>query len=89
MRSLWLLPLLILAACGAQPQVVVSAPPEVVRTPLRDLLPDNELKCLREPNGANVTTVRQSAKYVIDLKKAGADCRQKLSSVRDIIQTER
>ncbi len=88
MKYLWLVCFIPLVGCGEQPQVIVTAPPEVKRTFLRDVIPGNELNCQKEPDGSKVSTVRQSAKYVVDLRKAGSDCRQKLSSVRDIIQQE-
>lgn len=84
-----LLALLLCAGCAhTEPQVVVAAPPQVERTPLKKLIPDAALRCSQEPSGTQVTTVRQVARYVVDLKKAGADCRQKLGGVRDIIRQE-
>jgi len=87
-KYLWAAVFLLLAGCAAAPPVVVTAPPEIHRTFMRDIIPVSELKCLKEPNGDAVSTVRQSAKYIVEVKKAGQDCRQKLEGVREIIQQE-
>lgn len=87
MKLILILPLLALAACASEPKPVevVLAPPVPKAQKLRDIIPAAQLVCQSEPDGTRVATVRQSAKYIIDLKKSGANCRQKLSVVREII----
>lgn len=87
-----ILSLLALALSGCAPEpapVVVSAPAPVVTQKLGAIIPEKTLLCLAEPNGNTAKTIRQSAKYIIDLKAAGQDCRQKLGIVRDLIQNEK
>ena len=88
MRQLWVLALLMLGACDPSQPIVVTSPPRIEKTLLNKIIPTGVLSCLREPDGSAVTSIRQSATYVIDLKKAGRDCRQKLQIVRNIIQRE-
>jgi hypothetical protein len=79
-----------LSGCAGDegPQIVMTAPPQVKLQKLKDIVPPSTLACLQEPNGASVHTIRQSAVYIIDLKKAGADCRRKLATARDLILGE-
>ena len=88
MKYLCMVVLIVLAGCGQKPEVIVQAPPEIHRTMLKDIIPDDELKCQTEPDGAAVSTVRQSADYIVKVKKAGQNCRKKLSNVREIIRSE-
>ncbi|MDR3427806.1 hypothetical protein [Silvimonas sp.] len=86
---LTLIALGMLSGCAtAPPQVVMTAPAVVQRPYLRDIVPASSLSCLREPSHDKVLTVRQAAVFIVNLKKAGADCRQKLGIVRDMIQRE-
>ena len=85
----WALALpLLLFGCNENQRVIVTAPPNIPEQRLKEIIPDSVMHCLREPDGRAVTTIRQSAKYIIDLRKAGADCRQKLAAVRDMILSE-
>lgn len=77
--------LLFLTACDDTKPVVIQAPPRIEEAKLRDLIPSDLLKCLKNPDGSAVTTIRQSAKYIVDLKRAGDDCRNRLAAVRQII----
>jgi hypothetical protein len=87
MRALALLAVMALSGCASSP-AILTAPPQVARPLLRDSVPQSLLACLDEPNGAKVATNRQGATYVLDLKRAGRDCRQKLHSVGALIQNE-
>ena len=90
MNRLLLIPLLALTACASSPRTVdvTIAPPIPVERKLRDIIPASQLRCLGKPDGSKVTSARQSAKYIVDLDKAGADCRQKLSVVRDLVTNQ-
>jgi hypothetical protein len=87
MRALALLAVMALSGCASSP-AILTAPPQVARPLLRDSVPQSLLACLDEPSGAKVATNRQAANYVIDLKRAGRDCRQKLHSVGTLIEGE-
>jgi starvation-inducible outer membrane lipoprotein len=87
MRAFLLLAALALSGCASSP-AVLTAPPQVARPLLRDTIPQSLLACLDEPNGGKVATNRQAATYVLDLKRAGRDCRQKLHSVGALIEGE-
>jgi len=78
-----------LSGCQSAGPITVQAPAHIDRAYLRDIVPPSAMKCLREPDGSSVKSIRQSAKYIIDLKKAGADCRQKLEVVKGVIETEK
>jgi hypothetical protein len=91
MKPTWTLPLLLLTGCASAPEpakIVITAPPVVEKKLLRDVVPTSLLACQIEPDGFSTKTIRQSAEYILDVKKAGRDCRQKLGSVRKIIQSE-
>ena len=88
MRYFALLLLFLVAGCDDTP-VVVQAPPNIPEVKLRELIPSDLLKCLKNPDGSEVTSIRQAAKYVIDLRRAGDDCRRKLAAVREIILRQR
>ena len=79
--------LLVLSGCASQPSVTPL--PDVPRPQtLGQLAPATMLKCKPEPDGAAVATIRQTARYVVDLRGAGADCRRKLDSVRALVIDE-
>jgi hypothetical protein len=86
-RTLSILALLALAGCQSTP--VIVAPPAPQRTYLRDVTPQELMRCQAEPSAAGVHTNRQVARYVLALKAAGGDCRQKLGAVGDLIRSER
>ncbi|MDI9847392.1 hypothetical protein QM467_04865 [Rhodoblastus sp. 17X3] len=87
MRAFLLLVALALTGCASSP-AVLTAPPQVSRPMLRDTIPQSLRTCLPEPDGAKVATNRQVATYVLDLKRAGRDCRQKLRSIGALIEGE-
>lgn len=88
MRALVLLPLLALGGCASAPQDIHVYSQQVARPMLRDSVPQNLLSCLDEPSGSKVSTNRQAASYVLEIKRAGRDCRQKLSVVGNLIKNE-
>jgi uncharacterized lipoprotein YajG len=88
MKHGWLLALiLLLAGCASQPQVTLTPPLAQPRS-LAATLPASMLSCRAEPDGSQVATVRQTARYVVDLRVAGADCRRKLNSVSALVAGE-
>jgi starvation-inducible outer membrane lipoprotein len=77
---------LALTGCATAP--VMVAPPQSIQPMLRDVMPASLLVCHAEPLGAGISTNRQAAKYVLDLKSAGQDCRAKLRAVGGLIRNE-
>ena len=92
MKRLWLIPLIMLGACANEPAAItprlVVAPPLPARPFLKNAIPVSVLSCKPEPDGTAVKTVRQTAIYILDLKATGGECRQKLKSVKALIQGE-
>jgi hypothetical protein len=87
MRALFLIAALALTGCASSP-AVVAPPPIVLHQHLRDVVPQSLLHCLPEPDGAKVATVREVARHIVALKRAGRDCRDKLKSVGVLIEDE-
>ncbi len=81
-------PALMGASCGGPDPSVPLAPPKIERTMLRDVAPKSLLECKSEPDGQTPITTPQAARYIVDLREAGADCRRKLRAVRGLIENE-
>lgn len=71
-----------LSGCATKPvetmPVVTVLPPPPV--------PDSLLQCRPEPTVGRLVTQRDAARYVLDLREAGADCRGKLGAVGGILK---
>ncbi|PIP00695.1 Rz1-like lysis system protein LysC [Pleomorphomonas carboxyditropha] len=62
------------------PVVTVLPPPPI---------PDSLLHCKSEPSVGRLATQRDAARYVLDLREAGADCRGKLDVVGGILRSDK
>lgn len=70
-----------LGGCSTRPTETVP----VVRVLPPPDVPESLLKCRPEPSVGRLVTQRDAARYVLDLKEAGADCRGKLGVVGRIL----
>jgi hypothetical protein len=65
-----------LEACSAiQPRTQYLACP----------VPDSELACMTAPKTPSTGTDLDDANYILELRLAGADCRAKLATVKEIL----
>ena len=71
------------------PNIIVTAPKIIPVKHLSDIIPLSTLKCLKRPDGSQVKSIRQSATYIVDLDRAGQDCRRKLATVGAMIRNEK
>lgn len=78
-----------LCGCASVPATVASPPVIVERQHLKNRVPASMLSCVPEPNGSSVSTSRESASYIVDLRAAGRDCRNKLNAVGELIRKEK
>jgi hypothetical protein len=77
-RAVLLLPasMLLFAGCGhPQPRLQVLACP----------VPATELDCKAAPKTPSTGTDLDAADYIIELRLAGADCRARLETVKEIL----
>ena len=84
MRDLALLPLALLAACGSPPPPIAPPPERVLVEP-----PEPLMRCAGAPVVPDAETQREVAEYLVRLESAGADCREKLAAIRDLIERQK
>lgn len=70
-----------LGGCATKP---VETVPVVTMLPPPDV-PESLLRCRPEPTVGRLESQRDAARYVLDLREAGADCRGKLGVVGGIL----
>lgn len=86
-RALALLMLLGLAGCNSVGDRIVIPAPVIIHDPsLSKAIPKALLACKDEPLGNLVKTNGDAGNYILDLRVAGRDCRNKLNAVRNIVR---